>query len=325
VIVPEVSVDTAVVFVGVPAAAVSTDTSGTITVARPTAYANKGFSTTVTITWNGTVVGTKTITFYGEVAKIVASHDAYNVQAGSTSASSGGITYVDDAGNVLTPSSGTSVVSTTLNQYITAASVDDWADSTDPTSYFGVTCAGTATTGKSAGSADLIFQHVNEFSGTTIKSAAVKVTCSGNPVTYTAPFDKAVYAPGDIATLTITGKDLQGVLAQGTANVIQSGTSGSEFTVTAPQMTLVTAISTSSVKLSSAAGTKTYKFIVGNTEGSYNAVVAIPLINALLLGGSNQTVAYKVVAPSTGAVSNADVLKAIVSLIASINKQIAAL
>jgi hypothetical protein len=52
--------------------------------------------------------------------------------------------------------------------------------------------------------------------------------------------------------------------------------------------------------------------------------VSVPLINALLLGGANQTVAYKVVAPSTG-VSNADVLKAIVSLIASINKQIAAL
>ena len=305
--------------------AVSIDTSGTITVARPTAYANKGFSTTVTITWNGTVVGTKTITFYGEVSKIVASHDAYNLQAGATSSSSGGITYVDDAGNVLTPTSGTSVVSTSLNQYITAASVDDWADSTDTTSYYGVTCAGTATTGKSAGSADLVFQHVNEFSGSTIKSAAVKVTCSGNPVTYTAALDKAIYAPGDIATLTITGKDLQGALAQGTANLIQSTVSGSEFTITASQMTPVTAISTTSVKLSSGVGYKTYKFVVGNTEGSYNAVVAIPLINALVLGGANQTVAYKVVAPSTGAVSNADVLKAIVSLIASINKQIAAL
>jgi hypothetical protein len=303
---------------------VDTDTSGTITIARPAAFANKGFSTTVTITWNGTVVGTRTITFYGEVAKIVASHDAYNLQAGATSSSSGGVTYVDDAGNVLTPTSGTSVDTKTLNQFITAAAIDDWADSTDTTSYFGVTCAGTATTGKSAGSADLIFQHVNEFSGTTIKSAAVKVTCSGNPVTYTAAFDKAVYAPGDIATLTITGKDLQGVLAQGTANLIQSTVSGSEFTVTASQMTPVTAISTTSVKLSSAAGTKTYKFIVGNTEGSYNAVVAIPLINALLLGGANQTVAYKVASNST-AVSMADVLKAIVSLIASINKQIAAL
>jgi hypothetical protein len=41
-------------------------------------------------------------------------------------------------------------------------------------------------------------------------------------------------------------------------------------------------------------------------------------------GVTDQTVAYKISTGST-AVSNADVLKAIVSLIASINKQIAAL
>jgi hypothetical protein len=304
--------------------AVSTDATGTITVARPAAKANKAFSTTVTITWNGTVVGTKTVNFQGEVAKIVASADAYNLQAGATSSGSIGVTYVDDAGNVLKPQSGTSVVSSSLNQYVTNASVSTLPTTDDPTAYVDVTCAGTATTAAGTGSGTLVFQHVNALSGTTIKSGDVKVTCSGDPVTYTAAFDKAVYAPGDIATLTITGKDLKGALAQGTINKIQSLTSGSEFSVTASQMTPVTAISTSSVKLSSGAGTKTYKFVVGNTEGSYNAVVAIPLINALLLGGSNQTVAYKVVASSTG-VSNADVLKAIVSLIASINKQIAAL
>jgi hypothetical protein len=38
---------------------VSNDTDGTITVARPSALADKGFTTTVTITWNGQVVGTK--------------------------------------------------------------------------------------------------------------------------------------------------------------------------------------------------------------------------------------------------------------------------
>ena len=304
--------------------AVDTDTSGALTVARPAAFANKGFSTTVTVKWNGATVGTKAVRFLGEVAKIVATADAYNLQAGASPAEVGSITYTDDAGNVLAPTSGTSVVSTTLNQFVTGASVSNWADSTDPTSYYDITCAGTATTASGTGSADLVWQHVNAFSGSVVRSAATKVTCSGNPVTYTAALDKATYAPGDIATLTITGKDRLGNLAQGTANLIQSASSGSEFTVTAPQMTPVTAISTSSVLLNSAPGTKTYKFVVGNVEGSYNAVVAIPLINSLLLGGANQTVAYKVAAPA-GAVSNADVLKAIVSLIASINKQIAAL
>jgi hypothetical protein len=49
----------------------------------------------------------------------------------------------------------------------------------------------------------------------------------------------------------------------------------------------------------------------------------MPLINGYALGGTDQVVSYKVA--GTGAVSNADVLKSIVALIASINKQIQAL
>jgi hypothetical protein len=71
-------------------------------------------------------------------------------------------------------------------------------------------------------------------------------------------------------------------------------------------------------------GTRTYTFTVGGssavTAGAYVAIVEY----ASLLNGTKQTPAYKV---STGSsdVSNAEVLKSIVALIASINKQIAAL
>jgi hypothetical protein len=69
-------------------------------------------------------------------------------------------------------------------------------------------------------------------------------------------------------------------------------------------------------------GTRKYTFTVGTntglTEGAYNAVVLFPTIDVAT------SASYKVTTGSTG-VSNADVLKAIVSLIASINKQIAAL
>ena len=72
-------------------------------------------------------------------------------------------------------------------------------------------------------------------------------------------------------------------------------------------------------------GVKTYKFIVGATVGSYNMVVDLPSITAVsTVGQSSVTVAYKITA-STTEVSNADVLKSIVALIASINKQIQAL
>jgi hypothetical protein len=70
-------------------------------------------------------------------------------------------------------------------------------------------------------------------------------------------------------------------------------------------------------------GKKTYKFIVGSTEGSYQLSVDLPKFNNTLAPQTAATVAYKIA--GSGGVSNADVLKAIVSLIASINKQIAAL
>jgi hypothetical protein len=74
-------------------------------------------------------------------------------------------------------------------------------------------------------------------------------------------------------------------------------------------------------------GVVKFTFTVGTssgiTAGSYNALVDFPTLVAAETA-TIQTVAYKVATSDSG-VSNADVLKAIVSLIASINKQIAAL
>jgi len=102
--------------------AVSNDTSGTITVARPAAAANKGFNTTVTIQWNGVTIATKTVTFYGEVAKLVATSD-YISQAGSNTSVNllvGTVLAQDAAGNTLYPSSGIGVTSATLTSKVTA-------------------------------------------------------------------------------------------------------------------------------------------------------------------------------------------------------------
>jgi hypothetical protein len=67
-----------------------------------------------------------------------------------------------------------------------------------------------------------------------------------------------------------------------------------------------------------------YTFTVGTASGAvpgkYQALVSFPTVST----GTTQTVGYEILGVA-GAVSNADVLKAIVSLIASINKQIAAL
>jgi hypothetical protein len=307
--------------------AVSNYASGTLTIARPTAYANKGFSTTVTISWNGAVVGTKTIKFQGEVAKIAVSVD-YVAENDTTSAGVGSVSYVDDAGNTLLPSSGTSVVSSTLNASVTGVSGFSAPTAAYPLSDYNVSCGGSAISGLGSGTADVVFQFVNPVSGSIVKSAATKIRCSGDATTFAASFDKATYAPGDIAVLTISGKDAAGNVANSFDSWM--GTGSTLFSITTPtNLTIVTAISTTSVGFTSGDGIKTYKFIVGTTEGTFNAIVAAGVISAhnVSAGGAgvaNATVKYGVAASST-AISLADVLKAIVSLIASINKQIAAL
>ncbi len=128
-----------------------------------------------------------------------------------------------------------------------------------------------------------------------------------------ASLDKASYVPGDVATLTLTATDSQG------KTVADSTTTGAGYSVAASNMTAVTAPTTVDTFTW---GTKTYKFIVGSTEGSYVMAVSMPAYAAA--GVTDQTVAFAIKASST-TIQLADVLKAIVSLIASINKQIAAL
>ena len=308
--------------------AVSNDTSGTITVARPAAAANKGFTTTVTVQWNGATISTKTVTFLGEVATLTATADL-NASAGVTTSANlliGTVIARDAAGNILYPSSGIGVTSATLNSKVTAVTVTDHPDSAggDTKADYAVTCAGTAASGLSAGDAAITFTYTNPVSGAAITSNVVTVKCSGDAATYTAAFDKSVYQPGDIATLTVTGKDAQGKLTQAFEDV--SGAAGTLISISGgTSMTLVgvAAVDATVVKFGGA-GTMTYRFTVGATEGKFNAVVSIPVINDKDEGGANQTVAYEVKSATTS-VTNEDVLKSIVALIASINKQIQAL
>jgi trimeric autotransporter adhesin len=290
--------------------AVSNFASGTVTVARPAAFLNKGFSTTVTISWNGAVVGTKSLTFLGEVATVTASSPKIGA-LGVANDTAFRLAFADSAGNALYPTEiDTSAVSSTLTTVVTGLRVATIGSSAG-------LADGELTCGADAGSADVQVQHLNPLSGTVVKSNVWKATCAGDAATYTASWDKASYTPGSIATLSILFKDEDGNLANDFTPV---STTANLITITGgPSATAVT-IPADGDK--STNGVKTYQFVVGTTEGDFSAVVSAPVVNAE--DGKNQTVGYKV-ANAVGAVSNADVLKAIVSLIASINKQIAAL
>ena len=306
-------------------------TGGSVTVSQPTA--NAPVTTTVTVSYNGTTVCTKTVTIRGEVAKIAVSNiitqdlgKAVGVANGSwiddTSARAGLFTVAatDSAGNqVATSTIGTfasSAASLAGQTIVTALSVDNSAtatSSTSPSRY----STGIYTCGAAAGevkTAKLTF--TNSSSATVVTSDAFTLRCSDDPYTYTASWDKASYVQGEIATLTVKFLDSKGFAANNLAGV--TGT----WTGSTPMLTPISA--TGSAPVLDNNGTKTYTYSVGGntaiTAGSYVSVIDF----ASLTAGTKQTPSYKV---STGgdSTTNADVLKSIVALIASINKQIQAL
>ena len=312
--------------------AYATASAGAFYVAQADSTNTPATTCTIEVAANGVVVATKTFKFQGPLAAIQVSSQVRGTISTSPQTTMGYITATDSAGNYL---GGVTITGALENAtdvaFITAVTVSAVTaktastvnggvlGSTSAPSSIGFTSSGVATNG-----VPVKFKSSNGIGGF-IYSPVYQIKTSGSPVTYTASLDKASYVPGDVATLTITGKDSKGFAAND-AFVIGSGSTGEVISLAGSQMTQVGAVSTDT--FGSGAGTKTYKFIVGTTEGSYNMVVEVPLIstatNKTVYGTAAQTVAYKV-ASGTASVSNADVLKSIVALIASINKQIQAL
>jgi len=281
-------------------------------------------STVVTISYNGTVVGTKAFTFTGEVAKIVLS-GAVNGKLNQSTSNTASISFLDAAGNTVyttgtnTPSSGFLANSATYGTAVTAVSLGTAPTSSSVPGYINFTCA------PAAGSTNLSVKYVN-ISGSVVTSNTTPVACAGAAVSYTAAYDKSTYKPGEIATLKITFKDSNGNLASDNdlpalTNYITVGTAG-----VATSGTIAGPSSSNHYSDVTTNGVLTYKFAVGTTTGSFTNVITVPDVDArataLSLTASAPTATLNI---ADGATSLNDVLKGIVSLIASINKQIAAL
>ena len=324
-----------------PTAAFSSVTPGATNymyVTQP--VANTAGTSTVTITHNGTVIGTKTINWAGDAATIVVDtvnsatiiRNGTDAAAGATRPQLGQVFYAvkDAAGNVISTTTRPSIsnatgsmVNASITTSIGGAALPTTAASgaaqgiiTQSISLgYGVDTidlpSSSAAANRGAGSYKLKWLKAD---GTPIYSQEVKVnvsyTSSGVPNSFTASWDKASYTPGEIATLTISAKDAYGqLIADQTALTGLSLISGTGITWVGSECTATSTLT---------AGSKTCKFAVGNTAGSYAWSVKITTdVDQSALVGTNKV--------TDGAVSNADVLKSIVALIASINKQIAAL
>jgi len=303
---------------------------------RVDAPSNAPVLTTVTATYNGTLIGSKTMLFTGKVSKI----ELYGAAIGSTSSATSNYAYyktTDAAGN----STWSTVAGSAVSAYpystlsANAAAISGAATLVTKSREFSLgSNYSTVTSGRvyftcttSAGKGKIGLTYTN-LDGSIVNSNVLDVSCAGDPVTYKAAWDKTSYTPGDLATLTITAYDSNGNVANDVGTITDSADAtkipvvaigGLDKNITAP--TTGDALDQGVVK---------YKYTVGATEGSYSGKVSFPTIDARYVSnvssaGSDPVTVTLTVKNSTASVSNADVLKSIVALIASINKQIQAL
>jgi len=293
--------------------AVSNASPADISVYVSEATSGAGWSGTLSVTYNGIQIATKTGKITGQASKLEVEVVKVGRNNGAASTNALRFKATDPAGNTIPL--GTSDVTfdeATPNGIVSTAAATT-ASTTDTRGYGSFTCASTAT-----GKASIVLKHTTS-AGVTIKSAPVDAYCGGAAATYSAALDKAKYAQGDVAKLTVTFKDAKGALANSYDSItVESATNAS---ISFPMTKQIGAIAYSD--LPNSKGQVEYKFNVGDVSsfsaGKYNAVVTF----GTPADGSAQTVAYEVT--GAGGVSNSDILASIVKLITAINKQIAAL
>ncbi len=313
-VVTSVNSQSATNFLSATSSAVDSDAAGYCSIKR--AVRTAPTTSTVTITVNGIVAGSRTFTFVGEAAKVLIA-SVKREAVSSTKTTSYLASVVDSAGNALAQSTAFTVDTSRYNATVTAQTGGTTSAYDDATfggyGYGGWTCSAIE------GSASLRVYALKADGITKVYSDDFTAWCVGDPDSYTASLDKAVYAPGDIATLTITAKSSKGNLTNSRAYLSAASLTDDDYPV-AIAGTMMTPVKTPTNVDTFTNGVKTYKFMVGTTEGSYNMLVDLPYWN--YTGGPQPiTVPYKVASGVT-TVSNAEVLAAIVKLIASINKQI---
>jgi len=301
----------------------STDGDGAFVFRVDPASQATGGTTVVTITLGGTTIATKSLTFFGEAKSIKVGTVRTGITSGTVASetATGYFTFefLDAAGTAV-PGNGIAFVAASATTNVTtgatvkapaasAASITDagtgLVDAIETA--IGSTKAGVAafSCGSSGGTSTTVWAHTNAITGDTI-TVNVSLSCAGGLATYTVSTDKASYAVGEIATITIDAKDSSG---RPVADSVAMETSSVSVGGGAP----VRAVATTDYFTG---GKRTVQAQM-TAAGSFNTVVS-------LTGSvtSSATASYKV---TDGAVSNAEVLQSIVALIASINKQIAAL
>jgi hypothetical protein len=311
--------------------------STSVRIDQPTAGAP--LTTTVTVSYNGTPVCTKTVSIRGAVAKLTVA----NIASQKTSAAVGAngsqwmyqktgvytdgqftVVATDSAGNVVSTDStlGTYAANSGTGVQVPAIAVDtrsSTANASSPLAYN----FGSFGCGPDAGQSTVTIKFTTTATGKTVVSDPFTARCAGDASTYTVSLDKAAYTQGEIAKATVKFLDSKGNKAN---NMTAIGANSWVLPyMGAVDSTITATTGASATSVTDGNGEVVYTFTVGSStavavSGTYTGVVEF---SAPALGVKS-TPTYKLTVGS-GDTSFTEVLKSVVALIASINKQIQAL
>jgi hypothetical protein len=218
---------------------------------------------------SGVTLGSKTVTFFGPTASFTAAAGKAILAIGANEKA---ITFTaaDSAANVLndefTPAGGTQQIWYAYSSDTTVATVGTLAYSVD---------SGTVSvTGIKAGTTTITIGNAKTLAESTIKSAAVTLRVGSTAISSVkVAFDKATYAPGEKATITLAAYDATNLLVVpttyelwATGKVLATDKNFSQGTFAAATDTSVTFASATSAGVSTA-GFVTYTVYMPVTPG----------------------------------------------------------
>ena len=277
----------------------------------------------VTVTLGTTTVATKTVLFTGDIASLAivpASTSSYwtynNAGTGADgTANTNAIAYItkDSAGNTINNGGTPSLSDGTGSQQQSSVAAGTYASTSMRTNGLATLDVTTGSASASLGAGTYRLKLTRFSDGVSVYSAVTTANNSSSSYfTYEVAWDKATYNVGDIMIMSVSLKDSGGRLAPDNTEV------GANVAIVVNGATEATAEASTDKTTN---GVKKYYFSAGTTAAAYGYSVLLPA------NGSGQGVVtgtYTIKDPN-GGTSNADVLKSIVALIASINKQIQAL
>ncbi len=272
---------------------------------------------TIRITAGTTVLATKTVTFYGNVAKVVATQAMSVASTGGAALGTAGSATAAAVYVKLTDSNGNPAVAA-----VTATPVDTAVIASGTCTMVAAApgtygCSITSAANTSGKSTTVVFSAVGA-SAAVIKSDAVTFTLGGTtPSTVALSFDKTTYTSGAPVVLTITAKDASGnPVADGTkANL--TATAGLAFNYATGLSTTLAVIDT----LVFLKGVTTIKTFAPLSGGSISVSGTLGTGVATAAQGSAVTASAAVTDASSSLMTQIDALNAkIVALNALIAK-----